>query len=205
MPTWKPSNEVSRSETNDQPAVLSSANVARPGNDVSLEVHDPVAPDTPEVLRSDDFEYDSNEISLFSQDDDSEGAEYTQYICDFESPNRFSILSDIDNDVDKQATGATSTSKPDGGNIEISCLPCNDRHKCFECLYDCDVCQLSCTPGPMFLKCFICRKKFSNQEFTKKDTTIEIYIPRGEIISFFTMEFCGGSQNRAIVNVAYNI
>ena len=56
----KPSNEVSRSETNDQPAVLSSANVARPGNDVSLEVHDPVAPDTPEILRSDDFEYNSN-------------------------------------------------------------------------------------------------------------------------------------------------
>ena len=40
--------------------------------------------------------------------------------------------------------------------------------------------------------------------YTILNLIIEIYIHRGEIMSFFNMESCGGSQNRAILYVTYN-
>ena len=118
-------------------------------------------------------------ISDFSVDNASDcddELEYTQYSCYFVTPNRFSVLNSvIDDEISlssNTASGAVKTAA--GKHNNDSCSPCERSHKCFNCTDKCqDSCELVSGPGPMMMKCYVCRKKFSNQDFMKQ------YIEKG--------------------------
>ena len=116
-----------------------------------------------------------SDISLDNTSDCDE-LEYTHYSCDFETPNRFSVLGDViedeisvtSDDRFKSAVPSSAIKSVASNYNKVSCQPCERSHKCFNCSDSCqDDCEFAICPGPMTMKCYVCKKKFTNQDFTK--------------------------------------
>ena len=133
----------------------------------NLEVSES-AGDPPEVVRQYDNVQHNLEVSDLSIDypnDDDNVANLT-YVSDYTTPNRFSILSGYE-DGDDPTPRLEDTS---ANKSRISVPPCELSHKCFTCRQECESdCDITFTPGPMYMRCIICRKQFTNHESVEKE------------------------------------
>ena len=150
-------------------------------DEVSSDIGGQSAPDPPEIVREQDqicINAEKTIISDISLDNtsDCDELEYTHYSCDFETPNRFSVLGDViedeisvtSDDRFKSAVPSSAIKSVASNYNKVSCQPCERSHKCFNCSDSCqDDCEFAICPGPMTMKCYVCKKKFTNQDFIK--------------------------------------
>ena len=128
---------------------------------VNVDVCDEPAHDPPEIVREEGKQIDAenSKISLDNTSDSDDVLEYTRYSCQFETPNRFDILSNMTNDEIPAINDARTVTKR-------SCLPCKRSHKCFTCTDACeDRCEWTVCPDPITMNCHVCHKSFTNRDF----------------------------------------
>ena len=162
LATDKPSDDKAAPDTNDHVANL---------DEVRSDTSDHLPPDPPEIVRDEDqkcINADNAILSDISLDNasDCDELEYTRYSCDFVTPNRFSVLDNVIEDemsvIPERVKSAASFYN------RASCQPCERSHKCFNCSDACqNDCEFAICPGPMTMKCYVCKKKFTNQDFIK--------------------------------------
>ena len=135
----------------------------------TAHINNELAGDPPEVVRQYDNVQHNLEVSDLSIDypnDDDNVANLT-YVSDYTTPNRFSILSGYEDGDDPTPRLEDTSAKKTRISVPP---PCELSHKCFTCRHECNSdCDITFTPGPMYMRCIICRKQFTNHESVEKE------------------------------------